>query len=316
MAPAEGGEAMRMADRVLADGVAKPAHHLGVRDHDGWLQRQAEAVLRTHPPVLLADNVAEYVSAHGFVIGSLPCEAPPWPEFWVEHRGGGPSTRIGALVQDYSNSFKDGGEFVNLMDGTDLGKRLVRSIRKEGGDPDRTRFVVCHQVYVEQRKRVVGPVCFVMLALDERGRQLGNVWQSLLSATAFGDEMTDAEVDEYVAGMASVSMQTVAFLHCKNVGTEEHYEPREKIRKSHKRRHGTELVRWQTVRLQVPRRQGGGQGTGSGDPTALHIVAGHFAHFGDCCPGQHEPNGKLFGRSTGVYWMASHVRGDPAEGSC
>lgn len=109
----------------------------------------------------------------------------------------------------------------------------------------------------------------------------------------------------------SAALQTIAFLHCKNVVVEQ-VEPPAKVRaKRHKK--GKPALRYNVLRLDVPRRQGSGGGSANPDPHALHIVAGHFAHYGGCCP-HHVPKGLLFGRLTGVYWVPSHVRGDRIVG--
>jgi hypothetical protein len=41
----------------------------------------------------------------------------------------------------------------------------------------------------------------------------------------------------------------------------------------------------------------------------LHSVRGAVHHYGDCCPGAHEPRGLLFGRITGRVWVPQHARG-------
>lgn len=50
------------------------------------------------------------------------------------------------------------------------------------------------------------------------------------------------------------------------------------------------------------------------DLTARHGVRGHMAHYGDCCPGRHEPKGMLFGKMEGRYWIPPHVRGNAEHG--
>lgn len=111
------------------------------------------------------------------------------------------------------------------------------------------------------------------------------------------------------------AMQTIAFLHCKNVITDA-FDPAPKVQAKRRKKRQQPLVRYHTLRLDVPRRQSDGGLTGKHDigSPALHIVAGHFSHYGDCCPTQHEPNGRLFGKLEGVYWMPSHVRGSRDAG--
>ena len=48
--------------------------------------------------------------------------------------------------------------------------------------------------------------------------------------------------------------------------------------------------------------------------TRLHSVRGHIAHYGNCCPGQHEPRGLLFGQQNGRIWVPQHARGNIENG--
>ncbi len=119
--------------------------------------------------------------------------------------------------------------------------------------------------------------------------------------------------DQWVIRALTPAFQTVAFLHCKNVALDETV-PSPKVQANRRRRGRKPLLRHHVLRLTVPRKQHESNG-GDGDQTrALHIVAGHFAHYGACCQ-NHEPGGRLFGRLEGVYWVPSHVRGDPDRGT-
>ncbi len=62
------------------------------------------------------------------------------------------------------------------------------------------------------------------------------------------------------------------------------------------------------------RRAGGGSAGGSVS-YPLGSVAGHHAHYGDCCPGMHPPNGLLFGKITGRIWVPQFSRGTADVGS-
>ena len=144
----------------------------------------------------------------------------------------------------------------------------------------------------------------------ERIEAAAQTFESIIE-TGFPD--TDDEQHIWLWRALAPAMQAVAFLHCKNVVLDEIVPP-SKVQHKRRSRGKPQLVRYHTLRLDVPRRQSesaGGRGFGA---SALHIVAGHFSHYGDCCPGQHEPHGMLFGRLSGVYWMPSHIRGDRSRG--
>lgn len=53
-----------------------------------------------------------------------------------------------------------------------------------------------------------------------------------------------------------------------------------------------------------------------GEPIVMPLsgVRAHFAHYGDCCPGRHEPRGKLFGKHTGKFYVPQHTRGSEEHG--
>jgi len=110
------------------------------------------------------------------------------------------------------------------------------------------------------------------------------------------------------------ALQSIAFLHCHNVQTSNVSAPA-KVQAKRRRRGRLPLIDYQTIRLQVPRRRGDSRASdgAESDERALHIVPGHFAHYGACCA-SHEPRGLLFGKLTAVVWMPTHARGSARLG--
>lgn len=147
--------------------------------------------------------------------------------------------------------------------------------------------------------------------LDERLGTLQDARSAIYGAIA--ESGSDDADDTWLTRALAPAYQAVAFLHCKNVSVDE-IVPAAKVQARRRRDGKLPLVRYHTLRLDVPRRGGGG---GNGDKTAsksLHIVAGHFAHYGACCP-SHPPRGLLFGRYEGVYWHPTHARGNSQVGT-
>jgi hypothetical protein len=112
--------------------------------------------------------------------------------------------------------------------------------------------------------------------------------------------------------------QTIAFMHCRNIVVEE-VTPPAKLSKKHQKKHGGgPLLKYKRVLIEPMRehkvKRARGTGHGDGSKPRLHIVPGHFAHYGDCCPTQHEPKGLLFGKYQGMVWIEMHARGDRGEG--
>lgn len=378
---------MRTADRLVDEQWAFP---LDLDDTRPFLDWAASVVRATTTPVVVADNVADYLDARqaAVTLDGYPSLAPPWEECWIEYHS--LKRRIGVLVGDATEMARgpSPGEFnpenydFHL---SELSARARLNAEAEGGEP---RWVVVFILFFEHDKRVWGPAGCLALALDEAGQVIGNNWSvAPFTAVAQAIEAVRAreiedpndvpiptlddlkrlgrehipEVQEHMKSLLhrldgivethteklealseardfvdstkpfsesgdllgvgndwlmyalAPALQTVAFLHCKNVELAENTAT-EKVQRRRRQRGRAELVSYHTLRLEVPRRASTGGGKGHHEAASFHIVAGHFSHYGDCCPTIHEPHGLLFGRLTGVYWHPSHVRGDREHG--
>lgn len=309
---------MKTADRFLAEPVAAPfdlaAHPRPAARWKDSIEETRQFI--TEGPRLFADNVAAYVYAvakagKAFVIEEFPSLAPPWPSFWIEYPNSTGRERRGVLVRDITEHID------TAMEGA--GRGAIDDARANGYAGD-IGWLVELGMYVQGRERgrscIVGPVGWLILALDPRGRAVGNRWvggiptnvDPIMTSKAVGLE-GDRLILMFVA-----ALQVVAFLHCRNVARDPVDVP-PKLDKRHRKDHGRPLLRFQTVRLDVPRRSNSSAAsTGSGGAPALHIVPGNFHHYGDCCPGAHDPKGLLFGKLTGVYWVPTHARGSVTRG--
>lgn len=143
--------------------------------------------------------------------------------------------------------------------------------------------------------------------IDKRLTDLNDAKTTIYGAVAVTG---GADPDEaWLTRALAPAYQAVAFLHCKNVVLDETV-PAGKVQARRRRRGKEPLVRYHTLRLDVPRKSTAGESSnGDKAPKSLHIVAGHFAHYGACCA-NHEPHGRLFGRLEGVYWVPTHARGN------
>jgi hypothetical protein len=337
---------MKTADRLLAGPLGPPFSLKRYPDQAReWrdLAASTRALLPTVPH-LLADNVARYVfeTPRGYVLEEFPCLAPPWPAFWIEYVSRSGRQRRGVLVRDVTDRSEATVESASAGASADA---------RENGYTGEIRWLVEFTLYAEnQRKQVIGPMGWVVLALDPRGRCVGNRWvigipkdyensstdryrhdakeraqigqtMQVLTDTTSDVAAADAVItdDRLTAGLLA-AYQTLAFLHCRNTVTDDVDVP-PKLDKRHQRDHGRPLLRFQTVRLEVPRKSSAA--TGRGIPPAappLHIVPGNFHHYGDCCPvseagvGGHPPKGLLFGKLEGVFWVPQHARGNPERG--
>lgn len=296
------------ADRVVADGILPTDMVVrGGNDHLRELLRTREL------PVIVADNVAAYVrdSDREYRVGDFPCLAPPFHWAWIEY----PSSSFNQRRACYVLGFDLAAEDVETDELRGMvGDAIVAAGKESPGE--KARFALVVVVFTDDGEHVGGPLGTIIFILDERGKDLGNRW--FLRNKNIGWHHVGAPTDREAASLflfaASLpALQTIAFMHCKNVVVE-HGHRDAPLAKKYRKRTGHDPLAWKTVRLELPRKDGGSGGrTGTGITPDLHIVSGHFAHYGDCCPTTHEPKGKLFGRLEGVYWVPQHLAGDPAR---
>lgn len=281
-------------------------------------------------PVIVADNVAAFTRASktNYMLEEFPCLAPPWPVFWLEYPSVSGKQRRAVMVREVS-------EMADTTDNAFGGS--IKDARENGFEGDPRWVIELAAMAEDEKRRVVGPVGWLVLALDERGMCVGNRW---VLGTPYGP-LVNPEFklyngatfdDSWLLAALLPALQSISFLHCKNMAVDR-VEPPPKLSARHRRDHGRPLLRYQQVRLEVPRTGTHPRGAEGGTlgPPSLHIVAGHMAHYGDChvprpgCPqkhgydrcsgcGGHDPHGKLFGKHEGMYWVPQMSRGNPTRG--
>lgn len=122
------------------------------------------------------------------------------------------------------------------------------------------------------------------------------------------DEKLDGLMRQYLqAAVLFPAFMAHSLLACRNVDTDVHVPP-EALSKKHRRKHGTPLVTYRTLRI---RPMGVRQPTGTTPDTdhldlALHIVRGHFKTYTADRP--------LLGRHVGTYWWSQGLRGAKEHG--
>lgn len=126
-------------------------------------------------------------------------------------------------------------------------------------------------------------------------------------------EFTEEDKATIVMGMAS-STVCKAFDLCNGVNV----APAVPSRPRAERRRIERALGGDTIKTLHIWRKGRAATAANGAPlnggVPLHEVRGHWAHYGDCCPGRHEPHGLLFGRYQGRVRKEIHKAGDPAFG--
>ncbi len=127
----------------------------------------------------------------------------------------------------------------------------------------------------------------------------GRVWD-LLSAPQ-SEKQHHYELILYFAWRV---LRCFTVANCRNVTTPEVQAPRG-IRRARVR---AGLPSFREHVIQLPSQRGvDGATTGTGQSTALHLVRGHFKHYG--------PERPLFGHVVGTYWWGQQVRGSAERGA-
>lgn len=225
--------------------------------------------------VFLVDNVATYWdSADGWNKPlhkeDFPNTAPPFGEFFVEHRlrdehghSPDPDARVGVLFT------------------------VVRE------DDDGWVIEVCP--YLGGPGGPVGPIDVMYLMVDPSGRILD------FRGCKGADEARTSEMVSAHWHLIAPALLAISFLHCRNVRTEV-VAPEPKLNRSRVRRGKRPLRRYKVLRIEPMTTTLSVEGAleSQGLAKALHICRGHFKTY------EERP---LFGRLRGTWFWQDHVRG-------
>lgn len=110
--------------------------------------------------------------------------------------------------------------------------------------------------------------------------------------------------------LLDLSLLTITFLHCKNIGLQDVNTPSHRLNKIRKLRRGTAIDSYKVLEISPFRKAAKAANGGSIEPCpqkALHICRGHFKTY--------TPDKPLLGRSVGTFWFPQHTRGVAQNGS-
>jgi hypothetical protein len=251
-------------------------------------------------PVIAADDVARYCAAlpEGTDVADVVATmAPPFNRFFVDIQG--VPNKVSASAW---------GVYVEALENPE-----VESHPADDGVP---RWLLYLRTFLEVRPWVTaGPVCTHIVGLAEDG-----TWfRHADGEPYFGARIAQMEPEpppevahREVEGMLPYVLPVllaVSLMHCRNVEIRT-VEPNAEASRTHRRRRGHRLVRYQVLDIE-PMRQllneaGAEDAKAGGLRRALTICRGHFKTF--------TPDAPLFGRHTGQFWWAPHVRGNPDAG--
>jgi hypothetical protein len=265
-------------------------------------------------PVVVVDNVADY-----FYRGTrqeiwrldrdFPNVAPPWQQWWMEHRAPGVIESEVHGTTPYQGPSMVGSYFT-----------AIKLDEHEGVGPD-AKWAVGVTSYMEYNRELqqVPWTTVYQVAGDgsmiadpnhpdgvDGGPALKYVPAGVDAATwhrlsARGPNGEPSSVQATGLHLLYVPLLALTFFHCKNVELVEGTMP-PRLRKKHEKR-GRTVSGFHTLKISpmVRRVEHEERSHGVGTAKALHIVHGHFKDYRER---------GLFGQHKGLFWWEQHVRGD------
>lgn len=265
-------------------------------------------------PVILADNVAEYVWSFKKTLtySEYPNVAPPFDRMFIEFRvpmaGGDKTMPFGFAVTAYDLDSKPGLRELDeapQVNGARFNMDVIKTAKwscvvhvfldpvlnpKEGGYEWR--------YYVDPTGKIM------RCSMD------ANVYVMHLATGAFESGVPEF-IDHLFSTMFHTVLMAISLMHSKNVELVEQIPPA-KLSKKAEKKYGQPLTRYCVIKVNPMRTLKRSTGetdievSKSQSNRPMTIVRGHFKDFRD---------GKgLFGKYKDIYWWDQHVIGDPELG--
>lgn len=319
----------RLYDRVLATPIEQmePPYAVNSPKMLGLWRQSVEANKRhmKQCEVIVADTVAKYYyetqCARWNFATDFPNLAPPFKQFWVEHK---PPTKIiecnspSGTVHDhdkYPNYWKTppfklwAGMYCFTWDFKETPNNL-------GYFEDcRWNIGIVPYLFNEDNGALQAEPMALQIGVKEDGSYGGQALNLFSEATTPDTKQLLAEYhahpsnDNYFHQYLLLMIPTllaISFMHCRGARLEE-IVPDAPLSRKWQKRTGKPLARFHVLEIDPMKKileQHGGN-TGSGFTKALHICRGHFKRY--------EKNG-LFGKYPGMYWWHPQLRGNLRNG--
>lgn len=295
----------RLADRFVTERIGIPqweGQDISELGHKFFILNREVKKAVAECPIVDTTNCEYFLKDKTInLYKDFPCVMAPWDEFWMEYRAMSATNNPRAVggyftVQETSMDKPCSGDYFNTVDWVEEQTR-----------PNTAQFVDLSIYFLQTDDSIAGPMGVFHLAIDKQGNLL-EIAYNLPPMYKYGELIN---VPEFMAYTLAPFLQALSFMHCKNVVLETTV-PNPKLSKKHAKRNGGQpLLKYHTIGIETMGqtiRRLKGQG-GTGEPVSLHIVPGHFAHYGS-----EYGRGKLFGKYEGRFWIPSHVRGNASVG--
>jgi hypothetical protein len=230
-------------------------------------------------PVIVVDNVYDYLTAYTGKELPYMIAPPPFPLFWMEFKvtfGQGHTAYLGAAFMEMRWNEK---------------WEINMAVFCHGSQED---FASC--------------IATRTFSLDSKGNQIHEKerWNQIFPRK---DQEMDAFWD-HLYSITSPLLLAIMFMHSKSVKRVEHIPPA-KLAKRNLERGKAPMLRYQTLEIE-PMKEillKEGHVDSVGLERALHLCRGHFNFYPDSGPG-------LFGKGKtfGLVWIPAHARGTEKKG--
>lgn len=204
-----------------------------------------------------------------------PCVAPPWDEVAVCYR----NEHGNVMVQHATFIEADGLKAWDVPD--------------EEVDLERIRWALVVSMWVGgkgsngQHISTTGPLHLWLHRIYDSGQLAWTQWM------AVSPDYPNTNKDTATL----VFLGALSYMNLRNVEVATPVRPR-----AQRRRLERLGVQVREILVRPVGRQSGSSGPSLG-LVPLRPARGHYHHYGNCCPGVHEPKGLLFGKMEGRYWM-------------
>ena len=272
---------------------------------DAYAQRVVDLIRDPQIPVLLIDNVAQYYFSgtdqeYWSLDKDFPNVAPPYPQFWMEHKLPHQIVSKTEGVTDLTE-LTPNGRVGMLFTACDPAQAQYGD---QGRPPAETKWILWMEMFVDYgsaMEGIQGPHGATFVCVDAEGRVLTVPFMQSFALPGLEGLMKSC-MTWFHPGFLAVS-----FLHCKNVVLEDHKVDAPLAKKWASKHGGQQPTAYKTLIIeplkQILRKEG--RSHEHGLQKALHICRGHFRDY-------REGRG-LFGKYHGQFWMPSIVRGSKGD---
>ena len=299
---------LRLAHRILTQkSVDRFLEHCApaMNDANRTGVVMAQTVLTLGCPVIIADNVCDYVlskfdwpnNLEDRSIGDFPPCPPAFQHCFIEHNYPEPLTHNAGIPLQ-------GGTMVYAHCINDADKESRQILEEARQQLPNAHWLLAAWVFYTDKGGTARLLSYSEYILDKAGTAAGHRNLMLLN----GYEDSDQEPNEI-----PIFLHALAFMQCKNVARIDATAEQGPSPKWCRRQRVPEL-KYHALRidpnLAAKQRTEERKTEGDRSGKALHICRGHFAHFTDDGASQ-----GLFGRRQfGTFWIPAHTRGSLEHG--